>query len=85
MKNDVKSDVIALTVKPKFMYTLFNLFELEVNRFANLEEFKQLSGEIISFNQELDDWKKKNIEIKNLYLTFHLYQNLFSRMKVSSY
>lgn len=64
------------------MYVLFNLFELEVNRFANMEEFKTLAKEIVDFNQELDNWKKKNIEIKNLYLTYHLYQNLFSRMKV---
>lgn len=78
----MKPEVIALTHKPKFMYVLFNLFELEVNRFANMEEFKTLAKEIVDFNQELDNWKKKNIEIKNLYLTYHLYQNLFSRMKV---
>jgi hypothetical protein len=37
MKFQVKPEVVALTVKPKFMYALFNLFELQVNRFANLE------------------------------------------------
>jgi hypothetical protein len=42
-----------------------------------------LASEITGFNQELDDWKKRNIEIRNLFVTYHLYQNLYSRIKVN--
>lgn len=82
MRFEPKHDAIALTHKPKFMYPQFNLYELEVNRLASLPEYKALAGEITAFNQELDDWKKRNIEIRNLFVTYHLYQNLYSRMKV---
>lgn len=36
MRYQPKPEVIALTQKSKYMYPLFNLFELEVNRFHNL-------------------------------------------------
>lgn len=60
MKYQPKPDVIALTQKSKYLYPLFNLFELEVNRFHNLPEFTKLEHEIVSFNEELEDWKKKD-------------------------
>lgn len=78
----VRPETIALTTKPKYLYPQFNFYELEVNRLASLPEYKALAGEITAFNQELDDWKRKNIEIRNLFVTYHLYQNLYSRMKV---
>lgn len=43
MKFEVKPDVISLTNHPKYLYPLFNLFELEVNRFQALPEFNQLA------------------------------------------
>lgn len=78
-----KPDVVALTAKPKYMYPLFNLFELELNRFNNIPDFALLHNEIISFNQELSEWKNDRGDIKNIFTTYHLYQNLFSRMKVN--
>lgn len=36
MQYSSKPDVIALTHQPKYMYPLFNLFELELNRFSSL-------------------------------------------------
>lgn len=79
----VKPDAIALTNKPKYLYPQFNFYELEVNRLASLQEYKVLAAEITSFNQELDDWKRRNVEIRNLFVTYHLYLNLYSRMKVA--
>ncbi len=85
MQYSLQPVAVALTHKSKFLYPLFNLFELEVNRFRTLPEFAKLTSEITAFNEELDEWKKKNKDIKNIFLTYHLYQNLFSRMKVHIY
>ena len=40
--------------------------------------------EIKLFNDELDKWKKNQHDIKNLRITYHMYENLFSRLKYIS-
>jgi hypothetical protein len=82
MAAPLKAEAIALTHRPKYLYPQFNLYEMEVNRLASLPEYKVLAAEISAFNKELEEWKKKNVEIRNLFVTYHLYQNLYSRMKV---
>lgn len=82
MEYAVKPEVLELTQKSKQFYLLFNIFELETNRFHALPEFALLKDEIVAFNDELQAWKMQNKEIKNIYLSYHLYKNLFSRMKV---
>jgi hypothetical protein len=57
----VKPETIALTTKPKYLYPQFNFYELEANRLASLPEYKALAVEITAFNQELDDWKRRNV------------------------
>lgn len=37
------------------------------------------------FNAELVKWKDNRYEIRNLIVTYHLYENLFSRLKVTFY
>lgn len=73
---------LALVEKPKYMYPLFNLFELELSRFHQLPEFSRLESEVAIFNSELQEWKDKDTPVQNLFPTYHLYQCLFSRMKV---
>lgn len=82
MKYEPKPDVIALTHKSKYLYPLFNRFELEANRFHSLPEFARLEAEVLAFNEELEAWKHHDREVKNIFLTYNLYQNLFSRIKV---
>ena len=40
----VSSDAVKLISKPKHMYPLFNLFELEINRLSTLPEYKILAA-----------------------------------------
>lgn len=81
MKYEVKPDIIRLTDMPKNMYPYFSLFELETSRFTALPEFQKLKDEIAKFNEELSLWKTKDLTIRNLFATYHLYENLFARVK----
>lgn len=60
------------------------MFHLEASRLSKLDIFIELMNEVRMFNDELDNWKKKDQPIKNLRLTYSLYENLFSRLKVIS-
>ncbi len=53
MEYAVKPEVLELTQKSKQFYLLFNIFELETNRFHALPEFALLKEEIVAFNDEL--------------------------------
>ena len=83
MQFNRQPEAIALTHKPKYLYPFFNVFELEYNRLSDLEEYKVLAGEIDEFNRELKAWKDHDVEVRNLFTSYHLYENLFSRMKVA--
>ena len=48
-----------------------------------MPQYQDLVGEITMFNDELDKWKKDKHIITNVVLTYHLYENLFSRLKVA--
>ena len=53
-----------------------------MSRLSKIIQFQDLVAEITMFNDELDKWKKDSHNITNIVLTYHLYENLFSRLKV---
>ncbi len=67
----------------KNLFDIFPVFELEASRLIKMSQFISLIEEIQLFNDELNKWKKNQHEIKNIIVTYHLYENLFSRMKVT--
>lgn len=78
-----RKDVKELTNVSKNLYNDFNIFQLEYSRLIKVPHFVQLMEEIKIFNDELDKWRKNQHDIKNLRITYHLYENLFSRLKVT--
>jgi hypothetical protein len=67
---------------PKNLFTPFSTYLLESSRAADAYEFLELVTEIKGFNMELEKWKKNEHDIKNVVITYHLYENLYSRLKV---
>ena len=67
----------------KELYPIFNLFELEMSRLCRYNTFMQLTHELKTFNDELEKWRLNKHDIKNIVITYHLYENLFSRLRVT--
>lgn len=78
-----RRDVKELTNVSKNLYNDFSIFQLECSRLIKFPHFAELMEEVKLFNDELDKWKKNQHDIKNLRITYHLYENLFSRLKVT--
>lgn len=82
-KYNPRDELVKLANKTRTVYPLFNVFELSSNRFARLENFIHLTRELIVFNEELTLRKDGGLEIRNLVITYSLYENMFDRLKVN--
>ena len=82
--HQVNPEIQTLTIKNKELFRYFTTSQLEMSRLGRLKGYQQLIQELKDFNEELTKWKNNRHEIKNIVVTYHLYENLFSRLKVSS-